>query len=104
MAVFNKNQVDLIDALSELYTVILISDSNSILDPEFYVVGEYRTPTNDNKFLTIRNFKRITDIVKSNSLFINDPNSLGVIVTQIDNMSQANRERVFCDNFNWIKF
>ena len=100
----NNNQVNLLTALSELYIVLMVFDPSNILKPEIFVTTSYITKTDSNPFLSIKNYKVISSIVESNSVYINNRDTLGTIITQIDNMQFINVERKFSEQFMWIKF
>jgi hypothetical protein len=103
MYIFNSNQIDLLDALSAEYQLVLVIDETNTLKPEIYHVSEYRDSTANNLFFSINGYKRITNIVEANSVYVNNTNALRTIVTQIDNLPINNRERKFSNHFKWIK-
>lgn len=101
----NNSQLNLLDELAELYPIMCIIDSTGTLGTEVYISHEHITPTITNTYLSIRRWTRITSTIESNSMYVNNQNSLAAIVNQIDMQKYCNRERKFDANkFTWIKF
>jgi superfamily I DNA/RNA helicase len=100
--IFNKHQVDLLNALANEYNNIFVVSGDDEVD--VLIVLEYRTATQSNNYLTIKGFKSIMDVIKANSVYVNDKSSLKTVTTQIDSLPTINRERIYSDKYMWMKY
>ncbi len=104
MEKLSNSQINLLEELSKLHTVLVVSDKLNVFPVQIFVVLDYRPPTTDNLFLSISNFKRITDVVDENSTYTNTQNILKSITTKIEFMESTVQERKFDKNqFTWVK-
>lgn len=104
MEKFNRNQIELLEELSDKYNVFVIIDNSGIFNIEVYISNSYRTATETNPYLSIGNYRKITNIIEQNSVYINNTNILNTILTAIDNLNVVNKEKLFSTHFQWIKF
>ena len=104
MEKFNQQQNELLEELSKAYTNVLIMiDPTNTMFVEVYIVTEFREATHDNKFHSIRGWKKINHVLSDNSTFTNSKDIMGAIVTRIDDIPNISKERRFSEYFIWKK-
>jgi len=103
MAKLKKQQLDLLEDLSKDHQIYIIVDRFDLFEPEIYVCNDFREAVNGVAFHSLRNYKKITSIVDSNSTYVNSPSAIGVINTAIDIMIPITQERKYSETFIWIK-
>lgn len=104
--ILNGKQISLLERLSnEGYNIFLIIDKNGYYPNDIYIVQDFREAILPGiPFHSVRNYKKITNIIDKNSMYVHSINSLKVIITEIESIDVINREIKFDgNNFYWVK-
>ncbi len=102
---FKKNQLELLEELGKVMHIYVIFDKYGNYSPEVFMANEFRHGETNIPYHSMKNYRKITDIVAHNSTYVHSPNALAIITTQVDAMTIMLREKKFDYNaFYWIKF
>lgn len=105
MEYIDKKKLELLDVLSQHYSnVVVIFDPSGNFRPEYYIVVDIRFPSTHNPNIEISGHRNITDIISDTSTYVNVVDSVKAITTRIDSMEPVTKQRLYSNQFRYIKF
>ena len=105
MEQLNKKKVELLNELSsnQAIKVLEIWHPSTPNDKMFFETGDFRQATNETPFHELKRCKDITNVIdEKTSQFVNSPNFVQSVITEIENNMNLTISKKFHKDFIYI--